>query len=110
MLSNRNNRPVVVTAGAVIRGGSVLAARRQPGPRRGGLWELPGGKVEPGETLEQCLARELREELGLPDDLTGYPGVTAAPRPRPRPQVGIVPMPVVVDHRVGPGLGLLVRF
>ncbi len=54
-----------VTAGAILRGGKLLAARRRQGHGRGGLWELPGGKVEPDETPELCLARELREELGV---------------------------------------------
>lgn len=52
-------------AGAIFRGGKLLAARRRAGDGRGGLWELPGGKVEPGEGPAQCLARELREELGV---------------------------------------------
>jgi mutator protein MutT len=56
---------VHVTAAVLIREGRVLAARRPAGTARGGLWELPGGKVEPGETRQACLARELREELGI---------------------------------------------
>lgn len=65
MKDTRNTAPVAVTAGAITRGGRLLAARRAVGAGRGGLWELPGGKVEPGELPEQCLARELGEELGV---------------------------------------------
>jgi len=54
-----------VVAAAIIRDGRVLAAQRPLGKREGGLWELPGGKVEPGETEQAALEREIREELGL---------------------------------------------
>ena len=49
----------------MVRDGRVLAARRTAPPEAAGRWELPGGKVEPGETLEAALVRELAEELGL---------------------------------------------
>lgn len=55
----------VVVAGAVCDGGRLLAARRTSPPECAGRWELPGGKVEPGETPERALVRELREELGV---------------------------------------------
>lgn len=52
-------------AGALIRGATVLLAQRQRPPALAGLWELPGGKVSPGETEPAALVRELREELGV---------------------------------------------
>ncbi|MGP3635447.1 (deoxy)nucleoside triphosphate pyrophosphohydrolase [Streptomyces sp. 24-1644] len=55
----------VVVAGAVFDQGRLLAARRSAPPELAGRWELPGGKVEPGESGEQALVRELREELGV---------------------------------------------
>jgi mutator protein MutT len=54
-----------VTAAVILRDDLVLLARRQPGSRHGGRWEFPGGKREPGETLEECLVREIVEELAL---------------------------------------------
>jgi 8-oxo-dGTP diphosphatase len=56
---------IPVTAAVIRRGDTVLVARRPPGDRLAGHWEFPGGKLEAGETPEQCLARELLEELGL---------------------------------------------
>ena len=55
----------IVVAGAVIRGSTVLVAQRARPPELAGRWELPGGKVAPGETECAALARELAEELGL---------------------------------------------
>ncbi|WP_320777256.1 (deoxy)nucleoside triphosphate pyrophosphohydrolase [Streptomyces sp. CRN 30] len=57
--------PIVVVGAALLDGGRLLAARRSAPPELAGRWELPGGKVEPGETPEQALVRELREELGV---------------------------------------------
>jgi len=52
-----------VTAAVIRRDGKILIARRPPGVRHAGRWEFPGGKQEPGETLEDCIVREIREEL-----------------------------------------------
>lgn len=59
--------PIKQVVCAVIRDkeGRILLARRAPGQHLEGHWELPGGKVEPGESLEAALQRELLEELGL---------------------------------------------
>lgn len=59
-------RVVLVAAVALIdRDGRVLLAQRPVGKTMAGLWEFPGGKVEPGETPEAALIRELHEELGI---------------------------------------------
>lgn len=63
---------VRVVAAAIVREGAVLAARRAPDAARGGLWELPGGKVEPGESDAVALVREIREELGADIVVDGF--------------------------------------
>ena len=79
------NKPIVDVVGAVVRDGDrVLMAQRPEGKAQTGLWEFPGGKIEPGETPEEALARECREELLLeieaPRVITSvihhYPGMT----------------------------------
>ena len=60
---------IIVSAVALIdRDGRVLVQQRPPGKAMAGLWEFPGGKVEPGERPEEALARELAEELGIDTD------------------------------------------
>ena len=61
---------VLVAAVALVDAENrVLIAQRPEGKPLAGLWEFPGGKVEPGETPEQCLIRELQEEIGIETDI-----------------------------------------
>lgn len=56
---------IEVAAGLVFHEGKLLITQRYPDAHLGGLWEFPGGKREPNEDFEQCLKRELSEELGI---------------------------------------------
>jgi mutator protein MutT len=56
---------ITVVAAVIGRDGKILITRRLDSAHLPGLWEFPGGKVEPGETLKAALMREIREELGL---------------------------------------------
>ena len=60
---------LLVAAGVLAKSGRVLLQQRSDPPQLAGLWEFPGGKVDPGETLEKALARELDEELAVKVDL-----------------------------------------
>ncbi|HYD50474.1 MAG TPA: (deoxy)nucleoside triphosphate pyrophosphohydrolase [Terriglobales bacterium] len=57
--------PLAVAAGVICRDGRILVCQRAFDGAHPGKFELPGGKTEPGESLAQCLVRELREELGV---------------------------------------------
>jgi 8-oxo-dGTP diphosphatase len=57
--------PRVIVAAVIITDGRVLACERSSPPEAAGRWEFPGGKVEPGESDQQALARECAEELGV---------------------------------------------
>ncbi len=74
---------LLVVAGAALRAGRLLLTRRPDGGAQAGFWELPGGKVEPGETPENALAREWREELGVEvDRVEPWAFTTGAPHGR----------------------------
>jgi len=55
----------IVTAAIIRKEDKILVVRRAPKEALAGLWEFPGGKLEDGETLQECLERELEEEFGI---------------------------------------------
>ena len=67
-----------VTAAVIERRGRILIARRRSGGTAPGKWEFPGGTIEPGETPEKCLSRELREELGIEARVGEFIGASRA--------------------------------
>jgi len=65
---------IKVTAAVFVNDGMLLIAKRKPTARLPNLWELPGGKVEPNETPEECLKRELKEEFDVDATIGEYLG------------------------------------
>ena len=73
---------IKVTAGIIKRNEKILIARRKAGKHLAGMWEFPGGKLEENESPENCLKREIKEELGIEikvlshfmDSIYHYPG------------------------------------
>ena len=63
MVEALNEMPLLVTAAVVFDGDKVLITRRPDNSRHAGLWEFPGGKIDPGESPEEALCREISEEL-----------------------------------------------
>ena len=72
---------IPVCAGVIRNGTRVLVARRAPHDSNAGKWEFPGGTVEPGETPEECIRRELTEELSIDTEVIRYLGTIDEPRP-----------------------------
>lgn len=68
------NNIIKVTAAIFVIDGMLLIAKRKTTARLPNLWEFPGGKVEPGETLEACLIRELKEEFDIDITVGEYIG------------------------------------
>ena len=67
MMSEKGSLPLLLVVACVLVDvdGKILLAQRPVGRSMAGLWEFPGGKLEPGESPEGCIIRELREELGI---------------------------------------------
>src|SRR5256885_17112283 len=65
LTDHASRQTIQVAAGLILHEGRYLITRRKAGTHLGGLWEFPGGKREPGESLEACLRRELREGIGV---------------------------------------------
>ena len=66
----------LVTAAVIRNGENILVVRRGPGEKLAGYWEFPGGKVEHPETLQECLERELFEELDIATKVTNVIAVS----------------------------------
>ena len=64
--------PQIVTAAIIEKDGYILIGKRKRGKRRVGNWEFPGGTLEEGETHEQCLKRELQEELAITTEVGDF--------------------------------------
>lgn len=77
--------PVEVCAAVVRRGGRLLVARRARPASLAGSWEFPGGKLEPGESPAECLARELREELAFDVTVGEFLGASSSEAEEGRP-------------------------
>jgi mutator protein MutT len=81
----------------VTRGGKILVCQRKDDDTFGGFWEFPGGKQETGETLEECLARELREELNI----RARPTAPLTPIVHDYPEVLLRLHPFLCEHESG---------
>ena len=69
---NNQPRTIHVTAAVILKNGRVLIGCRPAGARHGSHWEFPGGKQEVGESLSECLVREIREELNVDIRVKGH--------------------------------------
>ena len=81
----------------VLKAGKILVCQRKADDTFGGYWEFPGGKQEDGETLEQCLARELREELNI----AARPTLLLTPVMHDYPEVLLRLHPFLCEHESG---------
>ena len=87
--TDMDRRRIDVVIAIVTRGGKVLICQRPPGKSFAGYWEFPGGKREPDESIEQCLRRELREELAV--DVTPLRALRTVDHDYPRGPIRLHP-------------------
>ena len=64
-MGNNHDKAILVACAIIQKDGKVFIARRKPDKSQGGKWEFPGGKVENGESIKECLVREFEEEFGV---------------------------------------------
>ncbi len=79
--------PLEVAVAVIVRGSSVLIAKRPIGKKHEGLWEFPGGKFEPDEDFAQALRREIMEELGI--EITSQEALMQVPHDYPEYSVNL---------------------
>lgn len=99
-MSPRETPKIVQVAIAIVveqAGERVLICRRKADTVLGGLWEFPGGKLEPGETPEQAAIREVREELGIDVEPTG----SLDPITHAYPHATVTLSPILCSHISG---------
>jgi mutator protein MutT len=77
----KNRGTLNIPIAVIIDGQKILISQRTPDDSFGGYWEFPGGKIETGETMEQCLIREIREELGVAIEIAAKRMVITHPYP-----------------------------
>jgi mutator protein MutT len=90
-------KQIDVAIAVVKRDGRILICQRKPEDTFGGLWEFPGGKREPGESLEACLAREMMEELAI--EIKIVRKLTAIEHQYPRSRITLHPF--LCEHAGG---------
>lgn len=78
-----------VTCAVIVRDGLILATRRGKDMDHAGLWEFPGGKLHPGESYEECLIREIKEELNVTVRITG--GLVPSEFQYPQKRIKLIP-------------------
>jgi 8-oxo-dGTP diphosphatase len=98
----------VVAAAVIERDGCFLVTRRLPGVHLAGQWEFPGGKCNPGESLDTCIRRELREELNA--DVTVGPELFAVTHEYPDRRVELHFFRCVLNGQPVPVLGQEMRW
>lgn len=65
---------LIVTCAVIKKDDKIFIARRNPDLKLGGSWEFPGGKLEKGETTEECIVREMNEEFGITTKVNSFLG------------------------------------